>query len=254
MGVNVRINGVNYPDVPRIDVPKVSGGGNASFYDCSGDDATAEDVAQGKICHGASGLIVGTASGGGGGDRLAPVCFGSLVGASSSPVVISGSGKFYGLNALQYIDITCDSLSDNCLRNVAYKECIVRGVKTVGAYHLAYSTALYSGSAKLTLTDAETIGNYGVYNCAYLANVYLPKCTSIGASAFYSCYRLTDIFLGAETVCTLANVNAFNFTGIAMTGSYAKENARIHVRSELEEAYKAATNWSTFASKIVGDL
>lgn len=252
MGVNVRINGVNYPDVPRIDVPKAAGSGNAQFYDCSSDDATAADVAEGKICHGASGLIVGTASGGG--DRLAPVCFGSLVGVSSSPVVISGSGKFYGLTALQYIDITCDSLSESCLRSVAYNECIIRGVKTVSTYHLAYSTALSSGSAILTLTDAETIGSYGVSNCGYLANVYLPKCTSIGSNAFYSCYRLTDIYLGAETVCTLANVNAFNYTGIAMTGSWAKENARIHVRSELEEAYKAATNWSAFASKIVGDL
>jgi len=64
MGVSIRINGVDYPDVPRIDVPKVNNAGNASFYDCSGDDVTAEDVAQGKICHGASGPIVGTASGG----------------------------------------------------------------------------------------------------------------------------------------------------------------------------------------------
>lgn len=64
MGVSIRINGVDYPNVPRIDVPKVNNAGNAQFYDCSGDDATAEDVAQGKICHTASGLIVGTASGG----------------------------------------------------------------------------------------------------------------------------------------------------------------------------------------------
>lgn len=66
MGVSIRINGVDYPDVPRIDVPKVNNAGNAPFYDCSGDDATAADVANGKTFHTASGAEVGTASGGGG--------------------------------------------------------------------------------------------------------------------------------------------------------------------------------------------
>lgn len=192
--------------------------------------------------------------GGGGSDRLTPVCFGSLVGTSSSPVVISGSGKFCGLTELKYIDITCDSLSEYCLRGVSFTECIIKGVKTVNSYELANSTAFHSGSAILTLQDVETINNYGVNGCGYLASIYLPKCTSIGSNAFRLNYILTDIYLGAETVCALANVNAFDSTGIAMTGGYAKENARIHVRHELEEAYKAATNWSVFASKIVGDL
>lgn len=60
---NITINGVDYSDVPRIDVPKTTNG-NASFYDTSEDTATAADVASGKTFHGANGADVGTASGG----------------------------------------------------------------------------------------------------------------------------------------------------------------------------------------------
>ena len=59
---NISINGANYTDVPRIDVPQTGGGGNASFYDTSDDTATAADIASGKTAHGATGLIVGEAT------------------------------------------------------------------------------------------------------------------------------------------------------------------------------------------------
>ena len=61
---NVTINGVDYSDVPAIQVPITNGNSNASFYDTSGDTATAEDVLSGKTFHGANGAEVGTGSGG----------------------------------------------------------------------------------------------------------------------------------------------------------------------------------------------
>lgn len=59
---DIFINGVTYASVPRIDVPKPNNGGSISFYETSGDTATAADIASGKTAHGATGLIVGEAT------------------------------------------------------------------------------------------------------------------------------------------------------------------------------------------------
>lgn len=58
MAQNVIINGVTYPSVPEVDIPK-SGGGTAKFYDSSNADMTAADLRNGKKGIGASGEIVG---------------------------------------------------------------------------------------------------------------------------------------------------------------------------------------------------
>jgi len=56
MAQNVIINGVTYPDVPEVAIPK-SGGGTASFYDIA--DATINANSQlmnGVTAYGASGV------------------------------------------------------------------------------------------------------------------------------------------------------------------------------------------------------
>ena len=59
MAQNVIINGVTYSNVPEVDIPK-SGGGNATFYDTSGADASSSDVLTGKTAFGPSGAISGS--------------------------------------------------------------------------------------------------------------------------------------------------------------------------------------------------
>ena len=59
MAQNVIINGVTYPNVPEVDIPK-SGGGSAKFYDASGADFAAVDLRNGKKGIGASGEITGS--------------------------------------------------------------------------------------------------------------------------------------------------------------------------------------------------
>ena len=58
MAQNVIINGVNYANVPEVDIPK-SGGGTAKFYDTASADATASDVRNNKKVYGANGLVTG---------------------------------------------------------------------------------------------------------------------------------------------------------------------------------------------------
>lgn len=55
---SVVINGVQYSDVPEVDIPKV-GGGIAKFFDTSSADATASNLLSGKTAYGAAGEISG---------------------------------------------------------------------------------------------------------------------------------------------------------------------------------------------------
>ena len=78
-----------------------------------------------------------------------------------------------------------------------------------------------------------------------LKRLNFPSVESISGGAFSSCSRLVTVILRkADTVCTLENVSAFSGTSIA------KGTGFVYVPDDLVERYKAATNWSTYASQI----
>ena len=81
--------------------------------------------------------------------------------------------------------------------------------------------------------------------CHSLSEVDIPSTiTSIGSNAFYNCYGMTKYdFTKLKAVPTLSNTNAFN--GI-------QADCIIVVPDNLLTAWKAATNWSTYASYIKG--
>ena len=67
MAQNITIAGIQYPDVPAIQVPK-AGSGTATFTDVSDTTATAADVSAGTYFYTAAGVRTeGTGSGSGGG-------------------------------------------------------------------------------------------------------------------------------------------------------------------------------------------
>lgn len=332
MAVDVRINGADYPDVPAIDVPKTNNGGTATFYDCSGDTATAADVASGKTCHTAGGLVTGTASGG---ENLGTF-FTSHI--NTKEIACPPDSLFFGINVVDLTLTGCTSISDRAfnnnyrleslnapdvveVNNYALQYCVwltdlnipsCKNIETgaldgsfrleriiapllenIGAFAFRGCSALQSincqnlkslgNSAfkncdslltfsapllktipdsglsdcdKLNVVDVpmvESIAGYGLEYCKALPSIRLPVISSIGSSAFAHCIVLKDIYIGSSSVPTLSSVAAFAYTPIAMSGSYSSADARIHVRSEMVEAFQAATNWSTFASKIVGD-
>ena len=134
---------------------------------------------------------------------------------------------------------------------------------TVGFYG-ASSTAQYSGLLRYSSgSDARnsvyqnsikrieigegvtSIGNSAFRNCYSLASITIPDgVTSIGSTAFDGCSGVAFYdFTSHTTVPTLANTNAF--TGIAA-------DCQIRVPAALADEWKAATNWSTYASYIVG--
>jgi hypothetical protein len=82
------------------------------------------------------------------------------------------------------------------------------------------------------------------FNCYSLASVVIPdSVTSIGANAFYNCYGMAFYdFRASKSVPTLSSTTAF----------YNKpSDCKIVVPDALYDEWKAATNWSKFASNIV---
>lgn len=99
--------------------------------------------------------------------------------------------------------------------------------------------------ANITIpSEVNYIGASAFYNCQKLTSIEIPgKVTSIGSSAFYGCSALQEVvFNGFTSVPSLSNSNAF--TGCA-------SSLQIKVPAALYDSWKAATNWSTYASKIV---
>ena len=90
----------------------------------------------------------------------------------------------------------------------------------------------------------EDLGESSFGGCTSLGNVTLPKSIkTIRALAFVEC-PLQWAIVRAEQPPTLVNTNAFFITGGA---SYP-----IYVPDASLEAYKTATNWLNFASRIKG--
>lgn len=98
-------------------------------------------------------------------------------------------------------------------------------------------------SGEYTNDRVVSVGSSAFAQFATLTKVDLPKVTTIAASAF--CWgKIQILILRSETLCALANANAFTQSPFASGTGY------IYVPSALVDSYKAATNWSTYANQI----
>ena len=148
---------------------------------------------------------------------------------SLSSITIPDSVTSIGGHAFRY----CPSLASITIPD---------GVTSIGESSFSGCSSL----ASITIPDGVTsIGEYAVNNCYSLASITMPNgVTSIGGSAFYNCYSVAFYdFTACTTVPKLSNKNAF--TNISA-------DCQIRVPASLVNAWKAATNWSTYANRIVG--
>ena len=95
-------------------------------------------------------------------------------------------------------------------------------------------------------TTGATIGQNAFQGCSKLEIVDLKNtgAGSIAGNAFASCANLAHLIIRSSTVTALSATSALSGTPIA-SGTGA-----IYVPSELVDSYKAASNWSTYASQI----
>ena len=199
---------------------------------------------------GYSPITVNVASSGGGENKLAKVLNNTeeyeITASDLEGATTIKQYGFYAATKMKSIDIP-ESVTS--IGNYAFHEC--------------------SKLTSITFPNSVTsIGSSACYHCTGLKSVTIGNgVTSIGAWAFMACNRLTSITIGSgvtsismqafynctsmqyydftshTTVPTLVNANAFS--GIPTT-------CEIRVPMALVEEWKAATNWSTYASQIVG--
>ena len=151
----------------------------------------------------------------------------------------------------------------NC-KNLALTS-LPSGITSIGSHAFSYCTSLttitignsvtsigssaFSGCTSLTTiiigNSVKSIGTQMFNGCTGLTSITIPDSVkSIGTQAFNGCTGLIEIdFSTHKNVPTLASTSAFKNTHPSLV---------IKVPSTLLDEWKAATNWSTYADKIMG--
>ena len=156
------------------------------------------------------------------------------------------SEVFYNCYSLSSITIpnSVTSIGHHAFNNCTSLSSITipDGLTSIGSYAFQNCRSL----SLITIPDGVTsIDSNAFSDCYSLSSITIPdSVTSIGSSAFQNCYgvRYYD-FTRHTAVPTLSSTNAF--TGISA-------DCGIRVPAALADEWKAATNWATYANKIVG--
>ena len=136
------------------------------------------------------------------------------------------------------------SKSDN--RNKVYGNAIRKVELGSGVTSISSSSFYYCNSlSSITIPDSVTsIGGSAFYNCYSLSSITIPDgVISIGGNAFSGCYgmRYYD-FSACTAIPALSNKNAFD---------NIQSDCQMLIPSALYNNWKTATNWATYASKMV---
>lgn len=109
----------------------------------------------------------------------------------------------------------------------------------------------FKGAPKLAtalLDYVQSVGEQWFQNCPLLHTVDLGGLRttkgSIYDNAFNDCSALTALIIRSSSVWTISNTNALSGTPIASGSGY------IYVPATRVDTYKAATNWTTYASQF----
>ena len=141
---------------------------------------------------------------------------------------------------------------------------IPNSVTSIGNFAFYYCHSL----ASITTPDSVTsIGNSAFSECHSLASITIPdSVTSIGNSAFSECYSLASITIpaGVTSISNFAfgycyGMRYYDFSACTAIPALSNKNAfnnipsdcQMLIPSALYNNWKSATNWATYASKMV---
>ena len=92
--------------------------------------------------------------------------------------------------------------------------------------------------------NSVTIGTMCFDGCSNLESVELPYVEKINADAFVGCNHLTDVYVGLNQDGNIPTLSSGVFSGYV---------TYIHVPASKLPDFQNATNWSSYASKMIGD-
>ena len=247
--------------------------------DTSDATATADDIRLGKTAYGADGKMIGTIADYDGTSEPASgkSLFAQLVDKSMTSVseedlkgiTTIGNYAFYYCDRLTSIIIPSSVTS---IGDYAFYGCysltnatIPNSVTRINTYAFYSCRSLTS----ITIPDGVTlIGWYAFQDCSNLTNVTISdSVTTIGGKAFSDCENLMNVIIGngvqnidslAFSSCGTATESGTTYMILAttpptiqsITFRQAKINKIIVPKGTLD-AYKSATNWSTYADNMV---
>lgn len=159
-----------------------------------------------------------------------------------------GVDAFSYCHSLQSISIprSVASIGYECLRECHCLNAvsIPVGVTSISTNFLYTCTSLSKFAIPF---NTESIGSSICNSCSSLVEVTIPSgVTRIGTNAFQYCYGIAAFRCKPTVPPTVDNANAF--TGIPSGCKFYVPYSADH---SVLEAYKAATNWSTYASRMV---
>lgn len=166
------------------------------------------------------------------------------VGSGANVEIPSSVTYFGGYNNA----IITEAVLPNTVKTISFKnfhnltKCIAAGVTSISFYGSSGITSVgeIGSGADVELGASLTeIKNEAFYQCTSITSVTLGNITSIGNTAFYGCSGLTSITIKAITPPRLGS-----------SALHATNNCPIYVPASSVDAYKAASGWSTYASRI----
>ena len=165
------------------------------------------------------------------------------IGCYSSYHSQSPYGPFYGCSNLTSITIPN---SVTIIGDGAFMRCTALTAITIpNSVKIIGDSAFYACSGLMSVTipnSVTSIGGEAFYSCTGLSSITIPESvTAIGSYLFGGeCYYLEEITIMATNPPLLDG----------KLGNYLGSLTAIYVPSESVDAYKSATNWSDYASKI----
>ena len=179
------------------------------------------------------------------GDNDFSNCYSLASIAIPAEVTSIGNSAFYNCGPLASITIP-DSVTS--IGNNTFSNCYSLASITIPAGVTSINSSVFNrcfSLASITIPAGVTsIDNSAFDSCFSLASITIPAgVTSIGNNAFQLCYgmRYYD-FSACTAIPTLSNTNAFK---------NIPSDCQMLIPSALYDEWSTATNWATYASKMV---
>ena len=169
-------------------------------------------------------------------------------------------GIFDGCSELKQ-DIVLNKITGN-IGQAAFRNSGITGLIAPNA--TSCNTSICDGCNNLTKVDLrsmETIGAFALQRCPSLAEVNISSVKELGVQAFYNCTSLTVLDI-PSTVVSMGEAVVFGCTSLRHvivrattpptlgTRAFTSTTCLIYVPDGSVDAYKAATNWNSWADRI----